>query len=255
MRAGKETQASQNPRNLLNKPKNLLALEGLLLTLKFSKSKAVRGALVCLSSNLETSIINSNSLIFVFQYNPEMLTHTFSSPSIDEALKKKEKPTNTSKIFELISLNLELDAADQTEQPNKHSDVVNDGLHPAFATLESIILSQSKNEKTDSSFVLFIWGPNRIIPVTLENVRILEENFDRYLNPIRAKIELVMRVLDLSEFRKGSLGYKLCLSQLDRRKLFTRKLVEEKIYRDFFKQIFNNVAEVEKKRKTKEKSS
>ena len=182
-----------------------------------------------------------------------MLTHTFSSPCIDEELKRKEKQIDTGNIVELINLNLELDVSDQPEQPNMHLEVAKYGLHPALATMESIMLSQSKTKKSVSSFVLFIWGPSRIIPVSLENVKILEEAFDIHLNPIRAKIEIVMRVLDLSEFRKGSLGYKLCLSYLDRRKLFTQKSIEEKIYRDFYKQVFRNVAAVDKSRKIRGK--
>jgi len=165
-----------------------------------------------------------------------MLTHTFSSPNIDEAQNKDEKTTNSGKVIELINLSLELDATDQ-EQQNQHSEVTKYGLHPVLATLESIILSQAKTKKIVSSFVLFSWGNNRIIPVMLENMRIFEESFDINLNPIRVKIELIMRVLNLSEFRKDSSGYKLCQSHLNRRKLFTQRTVNEKMYHDFVKHI------------------
>lgn len=165
-----------------------------------------------------------------------MLTHTFSSPNVNEARNKDEITTNLGKIIEQINLSLELDATDRTELQNEDSEVTEYGLHPALATLESIILSQ-KTEKIASSFVLFSWGSNRIIPVMLENMRILEESFDSNLNPIRVKIELIMRVLNLSEFRKDSFGYKLCLSHLNRRKLFTQRIAKEKIFHDFVKHI------------------
>ena len=67
------------------------------------------------------------------------------------------------------------------------------------------------------------WGPDRTIPVSLENVKIFEQAFDIYLNPIRVNIELILRVLDLSEFRNGSRGYKLCQIHSDRRNFFIKE--------------------------------
>ncbi len=180
-----------------------------------------------------------------------MLTHTFSSPNIDEARNKDEIRNNSGKIIELINLSLELDATDPTEQQNEPSEVTEYGLHPALATLESIMLSQAKTERIASSFVLFSWGPNRIIPVMLENMRILEESFDRNLNPIRVKIELIMRVLNLSEFRKDAFGYNLCLSHLNRRKLFTKLTFKNKKSHDFVKDISRYATNGNKTRKIK----
>jgi len=167
----------------------------------------------------KTSSIGPNPLSFVFQYNPEMLTNTFSSPKYEEAITQENKQSAADRIIELINLNLELDATDQLEQPNLREEIVAYGLHPSLATLESILLAQNSK----SSIVLFTWGPNRSIPVSIENVKIFEMAFDTKLNPIRAKIELTMRVLDLSDFRKGSRGYALCLLHSDRRSFFIKK--------------------------------
>ncbi len=211
------------------------------MALEFSKlPKAVRGALVCLKSDSKGSKVDSCSQSFVFQYNPEMLTHTFSTPNCQEAVRQEEKRSGASKIVELINLNLELDAADRFEGPDV-PEAAEYGLHPALAAMESIMLSQSETENSARTIVLFVWGPSRLIPVSLESVKILEEAFNDHLNPVRAKIELVMRVLDLSEFRKGSLGYILCLSQLNRRELFIQKIVDSKVYRDFSKQVSRNI--------------
>ena len=169
-------------------------------------------------STSKPSAIDPNSLRFVFQYNPEMVTHTFSSQN-NELAKEENKKSAVDKIVEFINLNLELDATDQLEQPDLHVGIVEYGLHPDLAILESILLSQNST----SSIVLFTWGPNRSIPVSVDNVRIFEEAFDTELNPIRVKIELTMRVLDLSEFRKGSKGYSLCLNHSDRRNFFIKK--------------------------------
>ena len=46
---------------------------------------------------------------------------------------------------------------------------------------------------------LFIWSKNRIIPVRLTDFSITEEAFDPNLNPIRAKVSLGMRVLNVND--------------------------------------------------------
>ncbi len=198
-----------------------------------SSGSKIRGALFLVRSTSEAAI-DLNPLCFVFQYNPEMLVHTFSSPNspnIEQAAKEKNvQSTATDKIVELISLNLELDVTDQLEDPNLYEVIVEYGLHPSLAILESILLSQNAK----SAIVLFIWGRNRSIPVFVENLRILEESFDTKLNPLRVKIELVMRVFDLSEFRKGSMGHNLCLIHADRRNFFVKKHINENMFNVLF---------------------
>jgi hypothetical protein len=46
---------------------------------------------------------------------------------------------------------------------------------------------------------LFVWSKNRILPVRLTEFSITEEAFDPQLNPIRAKISLGMRVLNVND--------------------------------------------------------
>ena len=178
-------------------------------------------------------IIDSDTPIFIFQYNPEMLTRTISSLSGEEKVEVKNRDANA--IVELINLSLELDAANQLEQPDQHRDVIEVGLHPALAALESIMNSQSETQT--SPVVLFLWGPNRIIPVWLDNLKVTEEAFDPNLNPIRAKIELSMRVRNLSELKRGSLGYAICASHLDRRRMHARLYNENKVTRDLLRQV------------------
>ncbi len=186
-----------------------------------SRSKTVKGALVLDRSTSKSSVDDLDPLSFIFQYNPEILTHTFFSSDCEEVARQEKGQRAKGKIVESINLNLELDAIDPLIQPNLHQEIDEYGLHPSLAILESIMLSQNAT----SSIVLFTWGPNRSIPVSIENMRILEEAFDIKLNPIRAKIELAMRVLDISEFRKGSKGYTLCLLHSDRRNFFIKKRV------------------------------
>jgi hypothetical protein len=46
---------------------------------------------------------------------------------------------------------------------------------------------------------LLIWSKNRVVPVRLTEFSITEEAFDPNLNPIRAKINLGMRVLNVDD--------------------------------------------------------
>src|SRR4030043_2460487 len=95
--------------------------------------------------------------------------------------------------------------------------------------------SQSKTQA--SPVVLFLGGPNRIIPVWLDNLKVTEEAFDPNLNPLRVKIELSMRVRNLSELKRGSFGYTICASHLDRRRMHARLYNENKVTRDLLRQV------------------
>jgi len=203
---------------------------------------------VALKPSSKGPFIDFDTPIFIFQYNPEMLTRTISSIGGEEKSQVEVKNRDANAIVELINLSLELDAANQLEQPDQHRDVIEVGLHPALAALESIMNSQSKTQA--SPVVLFLWGPNRIIPVWLDNLKVTEEAFDPNLNPIRAKIELSMRVRNLSELKRGSLGYAICASHLDRRRMHARLYSENKVTRDLLRQVqTKNLSQKSKEKK------
>lgn len=184
------------------------------------RPKTVKGALMALRSGSRI-FIDPDASTLVFQYNPETLMHTFSSPN-DEELSQTEGKGNDSSIVELLSLTLEFDAADQLEQPEKNRGVVENGLHPALAVLESIMCSKYKIGNRLPPVLVFLFGRNRTVPVWLDSLKVVEEAFDPNLNPIRVKIELVMRVRALSEFKKGSLGYAICAGHLNRRRMLAK---------------------------------
>lgn len=56
---------------------------------------------------------------------------------------------------------------------------------------------------------LFVWSRNRVLPVRITDFSVTEEAFDTALNPIRAKVSLSMRVLNVNdtgfEHRAGSI--------------------------------------------------
>ena len=181
------------------------------------RPKTVKGAIMALRSDPTQIILDPDTPTLVFQYNPETLTHTFSMPNGEEVL-QKEGSGSANSLLELMSLTLEFDAADQLEHPDKNIAFVENGLHPALAVLETIMLYQSKTEKSTSPILVFLFGRNRTVPVWLDSLRVVEDAFDPNLNPIRVRIELVMRVRGLSEFKKGSPGYAICAGHLNRRR-------------------------------------
>ena len=58
-------------------------------------------------------------------------------------------------------------------------------------TLEIIPLEQP--------LTLFVWSKSRVVPVRLTDFSVTEEAFDPNLNPIRAKVSLGFRVLNVDD--------------------------------------------------------
>src|SRR5438270_8124338 len=155
--------------------------------------------------------------IIVLQYNPDTVTRTLQVQAIggetadrSEALRLKGPPVET------IKLDAEVDVTDQLEFPDKseNRDAARLGLHPHLAALETIIyptsaqllannaLAQSGTLEIapmESLLTLFVWSKSRIVPVRLTAFSVTEEAFDPALNPIRAKVSLGMRVLNVND--------------------------------------------------------
>ncbi len=205
------------------------------------RPRIAKGALVVLRSESNGTIVVPFAPPFTFQYNPEMLTRTISSLNNEEPSEEEGKKRDSNSIVELINLCQEFDTTDQLEQPYQHRDSVENGLHPALAALESIMYSQSKTEDPTPTVIIFLWGPNRIVPVWLDSVKVTEEAFDPNLNPIRVRIELSMRVRDLSELKEGSSGYTIRTSHLDHRRMFTRLYSENRINRKLVEQVSRSI--------------
>jgi hypothetical protein len=51
----------------------------------------------------------------------------------------------------------------------------------------------------EQPLTLFVWSRSRVVPVRLTEFSITEEAFDPNLNPIRAKVSLGMRVLNVDD--------------------------------------------------------
>jgi hypothetical protein len=185
--------------------------------------KFLKGALAAFDSQIIGGIPN----IIIFQFNPEQLSRSLSlrtPPTSGEqnTSAKSETLKVSGPPVESIKLSVVLDAADQLNDPLTHPLAVTMGISPALSALEMLLyppeekvlenkvlaeMGSSDIEHPDAPLVLFIWGPTRVVPVQLTDFSITEEAFDQLLNPMRAKVELGLKVLTYMELKEESLGY------------------------------------------------
>lgn len=180
-----------------------------------------RGALAL----YETATATAKPDLVVFQYNPEQVRRTLASRTPADQEKGQAAREDVLRVagppVETISLSVELDAADQLDDPASNATTAEKGLHPALASLElmmypaSLDLEQLERQAEagevqvqpgDLPLTLLLWGRARVVPVTVTSFSITEEAFDPRLNPIRAKVELGLTVLTYLEFPGKSLG-------------------------------------------------
>jgi hypothetical protein len=64
----------------------------------------------------------------------------------------------------------------------------------------------------ESPMTLFVWGPQRVLPVRVTSFSITEEAHDPLLNPIRAKVDLSLAVLSYNDLPLLSAGRVLFLA-------------------------------------------
>ncbi len=155
--------------------------------------------------------LNPVASVIVFQYNPDSLTRTLQVRTTggeeDQGVMRLSGPPEES-----IKLSIEIDATDQLERGDPGAE--NSGVYPALAALEMLIYPKSAlviaNEvlirvgvieviPMEAPLTLLVWGAKRIVPVRITELSITEEAFDAALNPIRAKIDIGVKVLTYTE--------------------------------------------------------
>ena len=177
--------------------------------------------------------------IIALQYNPDTLNRTLQVQGAgseggdrSEALRLKGPPIET------IKLDAEIDAADQLEFPDQNKNIVQHGINPQLAALETIVYPASSQLQInnnaaksgtleitpmESPITLFIWSKNRILPVRVTDFSITEEAFDTALNPIRAKVSLGMRVLSIDDLGFDHKAGNLFMSYLQNKEQLSSK--------------------------------
>ena len=191
--------------------------------------KLVRGGLVLVDPNTG-SILR----VITLQYNPDSVSRTLQVQGIGDQGERSEALRLKGPAVETIKVEAELDAADQLEFPDQNANAVQFGLHPHIAALESLLnptvaelVSQNTLARSgtleiapsEAPLSLFVWSAQRVVAVRVTEFSVTEEAFDPVLNPIRAKVSLGLRVLNVDDLPSGHKGSTIFLGYLQRKEL------------------------------------
>ena len=167
---------------------------------------------------------NPLASVVVFQYNPDTMTRRLEPRAVSAEGDRGEAFRLTGAPKETITLSVEIDATDQLEEANPLATTM--GIYPTLAALEMILYPKSavviantilsligtvEVIPVEAPMTLFVWGPQRVLPVRLTSLSITEEAHDPLLNPIRAKVELSLTVLSYQDLSVTSPGEALFL--------------------------------------------
>jgi hypothetical protein len=185
----------------------------------------------------DTSAVQS---VIALQYNPDTLSRTLQIQAVPggqdgvrvDALRLRGP------AIETIKVEAELDATDQLEFPTQFPNAVQYGLQPQLAQLEMLVNPTVETLNADNAMAsagtleiipleqpltLFVWSSSRVVPVRLTDFSITEEAFDTSLNPIRAKVSLGMRVLNVDDLGFDHPGGHIFLSYLSNKEQLAAK--------------------------------
>jgi hypothetical protein len=197
--------------------------------------RLVKGGIVTMDP--DTSAVQS---VIALQYNPDSLSRTLQIQAVPggqdgvrvDALRLRGP------AIETIKLEAELDATDQLEFPKKNPTTVQYGLHPQLAQLEMLVNPSVETLLSDDNMAnngtleiiplaqpltLFVWSINRVVPVRLTDFSVTEEAFDTNLNPIRAKVSLGFRVLNVDDLGFDSPGGQMFMAYLTNKEQLASK--------------------------------
>jgi hypothetical protein len=132
--------------------------------------------------------------IVMLQYNPDTVTRRLQPQSAGDQADRSEILRLKGPPVETINVVAEIDATDQLTAPADNPTAVAVGIQPQLAALEMLIYPSSVQLIANE-----VWNPLRITPVRITGIDITEEAFDTNLNPIRAKVTLDMRVLNVND--------------------------------------------------------
>jgi Contractile injection system tube protein len=173
----------------------------------------------------------------VFQYNPETLKRSLE-PQLagGQGGGSSLAVRYTGAPVETIDLEVTIDAVDQLEVGQNAAAAT--GIHPQLAALETLLYPRSdlvdqNGRLLDQGSIeippyvapltLFVWGGNRVLPVSLTRYSINEELFDHSLNPIQATVTLSLRALTYSDVDKSHPAYHLFLAYQQAKEQMARR--------------------------------
>lgn len=182
-----------------------------------------RGAIVSLPDPKAGPTAEQVAEILRFQYNPETVTRTRTG-QWEHRLDKKGKLTSAQAKAEMdnhrggglkaksemISMKLIFDATELLMRGGDQTDLIVAGVLPELAVLERIALGpdlKPEPKKEDSEFplislnpseILFVLGPRRF-PAVITSLSIVEQRYSPALVPVRAEVDLRLRVLEATK--------------------------------------------------------
>jgi hypothetical protein len=181
--------------------------------------RVTKGAIVGLD------VVNPLASVIVFQYNPDSVTRRLTASAAPMATAPIEQLRLKGPPEENINFELEIDAVDQLERADPRA--VQSGIAPALASLELLLYPKAALAMANAALtlaglievvpvqaplVLLILGAQRVLPVRITELSITEEAFDPALNPIRARVDLGVRVLTYDDLGLPSVGGGLFLA-------------------------------------------
>jgi hypothetical protein len=169
--------------------------------------RLLKGAIVSVDPNTGIPLGTIN-----LQYNPDEITRSLKPQSVGDEPDRTEILRLKGPPIETIKCSVEIDATDQLAAGDANT--LAHGIQPQLAALELLVYPSSAeliaNEvlsfvgtieilPMESALTLFVWSKTRVTPVRITELDVTEEAFDPRLNPIRAKVSLGMRVLNIND--------------------------------------------------------
>jgi len=163
--------------------------------------------------------------VIMFQYNPEKIVHTWqqAEPLMDSESRPSQNPLAVKGLpEESFSMTIAMDASDMIADgtPVALGVAKASGIYTRIAALEMLLFpadataiddlvgtvsaaADGGTERTvpglEAPVALFVWGPGRIVPIRVTDLKITETLYDFLLNPTHAEAELGFRVLTPDE--------------------------------------------------------
>jgi len=182
----------------------------------------MRGALVEMMPTFLVPLPN----VIVFQYNPESITHAWTQPEAADAGPGANPLAVKGLPGESFTFTLAMDAGDMIADGSVVAQGIAtvSGIYTRLAALEMLQFPSNTGDALlgvvsaafgggaatatprpipDASIpvVLFIWGPERIVPVRVTSLSISETLYDAALNPTHAEAQITLRVLTTDELK------------------------------------------------------
>jgi hypothetical protein len=197
--------------------------------------RLVKGGIVTMDP--VTSALQS---VIALQYNPDSLSRTLQIQAVQGAQDgtRVDALRLRGPAVETIKIEVELDATDQLEFPRQFPVTAQLGLQPQLAQLEMLVNPPVDTLIADDNMAnagtleiipleqpltLFVWSRSRVVPVRLTDFSITEEAFDPNLNPIRAKVSLGLRVLNVDDLGFSHPGGHIFMSYLTNKEQLAKR--------------------------------